>query len=74
MDEWYHANCFSMADAIRNDEGLKLIIDIDTFQNLERMCRKLFLIADTIIVRDNIARDAREGIMQILHFLKLIHF
>lgn len=60
MDEWYYANCISMADAIKNDEGLKLIIDVDTFRNLETMCRRLFLIADTIVVRDSVVRSPQD--------------
>ena len=60
FDEWYRINFLKLADAIQKEPGLKLIIDVTSFESLERYSKKLFLFSDTIIVRDTIKRTHTE--------------
>ena len=60
LDEWYRINYLNLADAIQQEPGLKLIIDVSSFDTLEKYSKKLFLLSDTIIVRDAITRPPAE--------------
>lgn len=57
IDEWYMVNYLKLASAIKDEPGLKLIVDVNSFTALENYSKRLFLLADTIIVRDTIIRD-----------------
>lgn len=56
IDEWYRNNFLNLAVAIKKDNSLKLIVDIDSFENLEQCYKKLFLLADVLIIRNSIRR------------------
>jgi hypothetical protein len=51
MNFWYRANTPALSAALTADSGLKLIIDAPSMQALEQMTQKLFLLADTIVLR-----------------------
>ena len=61
FDEWYEANFVNLAYAIKREEGLKLILDVNSFSNFEVYCKKLFLISDVLILRDTIVRNEKEN-------------
>ena len=57
IDEWYMVNYLKLASAIKDEPGLKLIVDVNSFTALENYSKRLFLLADTIIVRDTIIHE-----------------
>lgn len=53
IDEWYRYNFAHVANALTKDnDSLKLIIDLDSFDKLEQYCKKLFLLSDVLIIRN----------------------
>lgn len=53
IDEWYRMNFAHVANAlIKDNDSLKLIIDLDSFSHLEHYCKKLFLLADILVIRN----------------------
>lgn len=51
MNFWYRANTPALSAALTAQPGLKLLIDAPSVQALDRMTRKLFLLADTVVLR-----------------------
>lgn len=51
MNFWYRANAPALSAALTARPGLKLIVDVPSIVALEQMSKKLFLIADTIVLR-----------------------
>jgi hypothetical protein len=51
MNFWYRANAPALSAAITAQPGLKLIIDAPSVGTLGQMSQKLFLLADTIVLR-----------------------
>ena len=51
MNFWYRANTSALSAALTAQPGLKLIIDAPSVRSLEQMTQKLFLLADTIVLR-----------------------
>jgi hypothetical protein len=51
LNFWYRANTPALSAALTAQPGLKLIIDAPSVRSLEQMTQKLFLIADTIVLR-----------------------
>lgn len=49
---WYLANSEALSAALSNRDGLNLIINVRSFQKFESLCKRLFLLADTLILRD----------------------
>jgi hypothetical protein len=52
VEFWYRANSEALSAALTKDDGLKLIINVQSFESFELLSKKLFLIADTLILRD----------------------
>ncbi|MBS1515223.1 MAG: hypothetical protein JSS63_09335 [Bacteroidetes bacterium] len=52
IEFWYSANSEALSAALTKDEGLKLILNVNNFQHFEQLSKKLFLVADTLILRD----------------------
>lgn len=51
LNFWYRANTPALSAALTAHPGLKLIIDAPSVRTLEQMTQKLFLLADTIVLR-----------------------
>lgn len=51
LNFWYRANTPALSAALTAHPGLKLIIDAPSIRTLEQMSKKLFLLADTIVLR-----------------------
>lgn len=51
LNFWYRANTNALSAALTAQPGLKLIIDAPSVRSLEQMSQKLFLLADTIVLR-----------------------
>lgn len=66
FDNWYEKNYINLMSAIQEAKGIKLILDVDTFQNLEKYCKKLFLFTDILIIRDSIKRTKDESEMVLM--------
>lgn len=56
FDNWYESNFINLISAIKNTDGFKVLLDINSFHNLENYCKKLFLLTDVIVLRDAIQR------------------
>lgn len=52
VEFWYRANTDALSAALTKDDGLKLIVNVESFESFEHLSKKLFLIADTLILRD----------------------
>lgn len=51
MNFWYRANTPALSAALTAQAGLKLLIDAPSVRVLEQMTQKLFLLADTVVLR-----------------------
>lgn len=51
LNFWYRANTPALSAALTAQPGLKLIVDMPNVGALEQMSKKLFLLADTIVLR-----------------------
>jgi|GEM_PF-3826258 len=51
LNFWYRANSPALSAALTAKPGLKLIVDAPSTRVLEQMSQKLFLIADTLVLR-----------------------
>lgn len=51
MNFWYRANTPALSAALTAQPGLKLIVDTPSVLALEQVSKKLFLLADTIVLR-----------------------
>ena len=58
--KWYRANYLNLACALKNSKGLKILINVDSLTDFEKYCKKLFLFADTIVIRDVQKRNKDE--------------
>ena len=52
VEFWYMANTDALSAAILKEEGYKIIINVSNFNHFEQLSKKLFLLADVIILRD----------------------
>ena len=52
IEFWYSANAEPLSAALTQAPGLSLILNVSTFDSFERLSKKLFLVADTLILRD----------------------
>lgn len=57
---WYRANSNALSAALTKQDGLKLIVNISDFSEFENLSKKLFLVADTLILRDLRKRTEKE--------------
>lgn len=56
----YKENFLTLVKAIQQKEGLKLIVDVDSFETFEKQFKKLFLLTDAFVVRDVTKRSLNE--------------
>jgi hypothetical protein len=52
IEFWYKANSLALSASLTEDNGYKLIVNVSSFKDFEKLSKKLFLIADTLILRD----------------------
>ena len=60
---WYAQNSNALSAALNNEQGLKLMVNVSEFSKFESLSKKLFLIADKIVLRDtrNYSENERLG-------------
>lgn len=52
VEFWYMSNSAALSAALTAQTGLSLIVNVTSFQSFESLAKRLFLIADTLILRD----------------------
>jgi len=52
LEFWYQANSPALSAALTAQPGLSLIVNVSSFQSFEVLAKKLFLVADTLVLRD----------------------
>lgn len=52
LEFWYQANSAALSAALTAQPGLNLIVNVSSFQSFEVLAKKLFLVADTLVLRD----------------------
>ena len=52
LEFWYQANSAALSAALTAQPGLNLIVNVSSFQSFEELSKKLFLVADTLVLRD----------------------
>jgi hypothetical protein len=52
LEFWYQANSPALSAALTAQPGLNLIVNVSSFKAFERLSKKLFLVADTLVLRD----------------------
>ncbi|QKO21359.1 hypothetical protein [Rhodoferax sp. BAB1] len=52
VEFWYQANSNALSAALTAQPGLSLIVNVSEFQTFESLSKRLFLLADTLIIRD----------------------
>lgn len=53
IEFWFQNNTNALSAALTNDPGNKILVNIDNFNNYELLAKRLFLIADILVLRDN---------------------
>jgi len=49
---WYGANSAALSAALVDQPGFSLVVNVASFQAFEHLAKRLFLLADTLIIRD----------------------
>jgi hypothetical protein len=52
VEFWYRANGEALSAALTAHTGMNLILNVTSFSNFEALAKRLFLVADTLILRD----------------------
>lgn len=52
VEFWYRANSEVLSAALTAHPGLNFILNVSSFSNFEMIAKRLFLVADTLILRD----------------------
>jgi hypothetical protein len=52
IEFWYRANSEILSATLAVHRGLNVILNVQSFRNFESLAKLLFLIADTLILRD----------------------
>jgi len=52
VEFWYQSNSEALSAALTAQKGLSIIVNISEFRTFEALSKRLFLLADTLIVRD----------------------
>ncbi len=52
VEFWYRANGEALSAALTADRGLNFILNVRSFNNFEMLAKRLFLVADTLVLRD----------------------
>lgn len=61
VEFWYQANSEALSAALTAQPGLSLIVNVSSFRSFEPLAKRLFLVADTLILRDTRTRTASEN-------------
>src|SRR5947208_2840717 len=52
LEFWYRSNSEALSAALTVQSGVSLIVNVSNFQYFESLAKKLFLVADTLVLRD----------------------
>ncbi len=52
VEFWYESNSEALSAALTAQPGLSLLVNVSNFHHFESLAKKLFLVADTLILRD----------------------
>lgn len=52
VEFWYQSNSEALSAALTTHPGFNIIVNVSDFQNFEFLSKRLFLLADTLIIRD----------------------
>jgi hypothetical protein len=52
LEFWYRSNSEALSAALTAQSGVNLIVNVSSFQSFESLAKKLFLVADTLVLRD----------------------
>ena len=52
VEFWYQENSNALSAALTAQKGLSVIVNVTEFNTFETLSKRLFLLADTLIVRD----------------------
>ncbi|WP_346859509.1 hypothetical protein [uncultured Draconibacterium sp.] len=52
IDQWYRHNFLALSCALKYSDGIKLLLNVENFKDFEKYSKKLFLFADTLVLRD----------------------
>jgi len=52
VEFWYQANSEALSAALTAQPGLSLIVNVSSFSSFETLAKRLFLVADTLVLRD----------------------
>jgi hypothetical protein len=52
LEFWYRSNSEALSAALTAQSGVSLIVNVSSFQSFEGLAKKLFLVADTLVLRD----------------------
>jgi len=52
IEFWYQANTGPLSAALTAQSGVTLMVNVSSFQSFERLAKKLFLVSDTLVLRD----------------------
>lgn len=52
VEFWYLANSEALSAALTAHQGINLILNVRSFSNFELLAKRLFLLADTLLLRD----------------------
>lgn len=52
IEFWYGANSNALSASLSSNDGLQIMINLSTFDLFEELSKKLFLVADSIVLRD----------------------
>lgn len=55
VEFWYRENSEALSAALTAQSGINLILNVSSFRRFEALAKRLFLVADTLVLRD--ARD-----------------
>jgi len=61
VEFWYQENSDALSAALAAQEGLNIIVNIANFRSFEPLAKRLFLLADTLIIRDTREWKAGSG-------------
>lgn len=52
VEFWYRANSEALSAALTAQPGINLILNVRSFRSFEALAKRLFLVADTLVLRD----------------------
>ena len=52
VEFWYQMNSTALSAALTAQSGLNIIVNIPDFRSFENLAKRLFLLADTLVIRD----------------------